>query len=98
MFTKLSKNKNICSALFCETHNIIGGEYMYPNLRAEIARNNFTLGDIVRELRKRGFKMTEPTLCNKLKRKTGFTFKEAKAIKDVLNTSVPLEELFEEAK
>ena len=70
---------------------------MFPNVRAEIARNNLTLGDIVNELQKRGFTMVVPTLSAKLNKKYEFTLKEAKALKEILNTDLPLEELFKEA-
>ena len=67
---------------------------MYPNVRAEMARNNFTQLDVVSELQKRGFTMVVPTLSAKLNRKYEFTFGEAVAIKDILKTKLPLEELF----
>jgi hypothetical protein len=71
---------------------------MYPNIRAEIARKNLTLADIVKELRKRGFRMTVPTLSQKLNKKFEFTLKEAKALKEILGTDIPIDELFEEAQ
>ena len=76
--------------------NIIGGGDMFNNLNAEIGRKNLTLKSIVKELRKRGFKTTIPTLSNKLNGKTKISFKEAKAIKEILNVDIPLEELFAE--
>lgn len=69
---------------------------MFSNLNAEIGRKNLTLKDIVKGLRKRGFKTTIPSLSNKLNGKSKISFKEAKAIKDVLNVDIPLEELFAE--
>lgn len=69
---------------------------MFSNLNAEIGRKNLTLKDIVKELRKRGFKTTIPSLSNKLNGKSKISFKEAKAIKEILNVDIPLEELFEE--
>lgn len=71
---------------------------MFPNLKAEIARKNLTLADIVKELRKRGFKTTVSTLSQKLNRKYEFTVKEAKALKAILGTDLPIDELFEEAQ
>lgn len=70
---------------------------MLINLKAEMARKNLTLKAIVNELHTRGFTMTIATLCNKLNGKSQFTFKEAKALKEILNVDIPLEELFEEA-
>lgn len=75
---------------------LIGGGNMFSNLNAEIGRKNLTLKDIVKELRKRGFKTTIPSLSNKLNGKSKISFKEAKAIKEILNVDIPLEELFEE--
>lgn len=70
---------------------------MFPNLKAEIARKNLTLADVVKELRKRGFRMTVATLSQKLNKKFEFTLKEAKALKEILGVDITLEELFEEA-
>lgn len=70
---------------------------MYPNVRAEMARKNLTQSDVVNELRKRGFSMVVPTFSAKMNKKFNFTFKEAVAIKEILGTDLPLEELFEEA-
>jgi hypothetical protein len=74
---------------------------MYPNLKAEFARKNLTLADVVAELRKKGMKMTIGTLStkmNKKNKKLTFSFDEAVALKQILNTDLPLEELFEEAR
>ena len=73
---------------------------MYPNLKAEFARNNFTLANVVTELEKKGIKMTVGTLSmkmNKKNKKLTFSFDEAVALKQILNTDLPLEDLFEEA-
>lgn len=68
---------------------------MFPNIRAEMARKNLTQKDIVDELQKRGFTMVVPTFSAKLNKKYEFTFAEAVAIKAILGTEMPLEELFE---
>lgn len=74
---------------------------MYPNLKAEFARKGLTLEKIVDELNKRGIKMTVPTLSLKMNKKNktfSFTFNEAKALKEIVGTNLPLEVLFEEAE
>ena len=70
---------------------------MYPNLNAEFARKNLTLENVVDELKKRGINMAVTTLSLKKNGKYSFTLKEAKAIKAVVDTDLPLEVLFEEA-
>ena len=65
---------------------------MYPNVRAEIARKNITLGELAKEL---GITLT--TLSLKLKGEYPVTLNEAKKIKAVLGCDIPLEKLFEEA-
>lgn len=65
---------------------------MYPNVRAEMARRGLTLEPIAREL-----DVTVSTLSLKLTGKYPVTLKEAKKIKEVLKTDIPLEILFEEA-
>ena len=71
---------------------------MYPNLNAELARKNLTLEKIVAELNARGISMTIATLSQKKNGKFQFSLKEAKAIKEITGTDIPLEELFEEAR
>ena len=70
---------------------------MYPNVKAEMARKNLTLETIVKRLQERGSKITIANLSLKLNGKTKLTLKEAKALKSVIETDVPLEKLFEEA-
>lgn len=73
---------------------------MYPNLKAEFARKNLTLEKVIAELEKRGIKMTLSTLSLKMNKKNktySFTFNEAKALKEIVETDMSLEELFEEA-
>ncbi len=63
---------------------------MYLNVKAEIKRRNLTLEDVAQALNIR-----TSTLSLKLNGKAPITLKEAKAIKDYLNSDIPLEELFE---
>lgn len=65
---------------------------MYPNVKAEMARKNIILEDLAKELGR-----TVGTVCNKLNGEQPLLFSEAKVIKKVLHTDMPLEELFEEA-
>ena len=62
---------------------------MFPNVRAEMARNNLTLGVVSEEL---GMRLG--TLSAKLKGKYPITLEEAKKIKTIVKTDMPLEELF----
>ena len=68
---------------------------MYPNVKAELARKGITLEKLAEELEQRGMKRTVATLSNKFTGKFPITLNEAKAIKDVLDTEIPIEELFE---
>ena len=70
---------------------------MYPNLRAEIARKNLTQADIVEKLKARGFNITVPMLSQKLNGKYPIYLDEAKALKKIVETDIPIEVLFEEA-
>lgn len=65
---------------------------MYPNVRAEIARKNITIGKLAGEL-----DIGLSTLSLKLKGEYPITLNEAKKIKAVLGCDIPLEVLFEEA-
>ena len=71
---------------------------MYPNLKAEMARKGITLEKLAEELEKKGFARTIPTLSVKLSGKSIITLEEAKAIKEVLDVDIPIEELFEVAE
>lgn len=66
---------------------------MYNNLRAEMARKYILGKDIAKALG-----MREATISSRLTGKTEFSFKEAKAIKDVFFPYEELEYLFQEAK
>lgn len=70
---------------------------MYPNFNAEYARKNFTLEKFVEELKKRGVSMTVSTLSLKKTGKFPITLDEAKVFKEIVETNLPLDELFEEA-
>ena len=64
---------------------------MYPNLRAELARKGFGLKYVADKLG-----ISTGTLSLKIRR-GGFTLNEAKQIKGILETDIPIEILFEEA-
>jgi len=64
---------------------------MYPNLRAEMARNKITQGDLSEAL---GWASSTTSL--KINGKTPITLDEAKIIKALVKTDLPIEELFEE--
>ena len=70
---------------------------MYGNLRAEIARKGFTIEKLVDEMKKRGFNLTMSMLSQKLNGKYEIYLKEAKALKEIVETDLPLDILFEEA-
>ena len=63
---------------------------MYPNLRAEMARNRVTGNELAEALNIR-----PATFSEKMNGKSEFTFAEAKFIKEYLGTTLTLEELFE---
>lgn len=65
---------------------------MYPNLRAEIARCGFNMGDVADQL---GISLASFSLRMN---KSGFTLAEAKRLKEIVKTDLPLEVLFEEAE
>lgn len=67
---------------------------MYPNLNAEFARQNLTLEKTVEGLKDLGVNMTIGTLSLKKSGKYPITLDEAKAIKTVVKTDLPLEVLF----
>jgi cyanate lyase len=65
---------------------------MYPNVRAEMARNKITLEDLSKVLER-----TTTTISLKLNGQYPITLNEAKKIKELLSCDMSLEELFEEA-
>ena len=70
---------------------------MYSNLRAEIARKGLTLEKIVEKLKERDINITVSMLSLKLNGKYEIYLKEAKALKEIVETDLPLDILFEEA-
>lgn len=69
---------------------------MYPNMRAEIARKNLKLEDIVAKMKKKGFNLSVSMLSQKLNGKYPIYLDEAKALKAIVETDIPLEVLFSE--
>lgn len=65
---------------------------MYPNLNAEMARHNITRGELGEAI---GW--APSTTSNKLNGKADITLNEAKEIKRIVKTELPIEELFEGA-
>lgn len=63
---------------------------MYPNIRAEMARQKIT-GRLLADL----IGIAEVTMSTKLNGKSEFTLSEAIAVKKALKTDMPLEVLFE---
>lgn len=67
----------------------------YPNLKAEIARSGLTYNDILERGKKDGrLDCTISTLSLKINGKAEFTLKESLALKDIIGTDLPLNELF----
>ena len=64
---------------------------MYLNLKAEFARRNMTIGTVATLM-----DMSVSTLSRKVRGIIPFTVNEAKKLKVVLNTDLPLDVLFEE--
>ncbi len=70
---------------------------MNENLRAEIARKNMSLMDLVDEINKQGYlerPMRYQTLSEKVRGNYPITVKEAIAIKKALQVEMPIEDLF----
>ena len=63
---------------------------MYPNVRAEIARNKLTLKVIAEQMG-----LALGTLSGKLNGKYPVTLNEAKQLKIILKSALSIEELFE---
>ena len=62
---------------------------MYRNVKAEMVRMGMTAKMLATEL-----DITMGTLSQKLNGKYPFTLNEAKKIKEILNSALPIEELF----
>ena len=65
---------------------------MYPNIRAEMARNGIN-GVVLAELAH----IPYATLTSKMTGKTDWKLSEAIAVKRAIGTAIPLEELFKKA-
>lgn len=63
---------------------------MFPNIRAEMARQKITSRELAKKLG-----MSTSTMSTKLNGKYPFTLDEAKEIKTALKTKLTVEELFE---
>ena len=68
---------------------------MYPNIEALRAKNKITLEILAHDER---INCTVSTMSQKLNGKAPLSFKEALAIKDILKSDMPLEELFKEGE
>ena len=67
---------------------------MYPNIRAELARQRITQAELAEKLKKNNHPLSLSQLSMKLNGKYDFTFPEAVAIRDILCPEMPLEEMF----
>ena len=67
----------------------------YPNLKAEIARSGLTYNEILERGKKDGrLDCTISTLSLKINGKAEFTLNESMALKEIIGTCLPLNELF----
>ncbi|GED68985.1 hypothetical protein BRE01_26870 [Brevibacillus reuszeri] len=66
---------------------------MFPNIRAEMARNRLTASAMAEKL-----ELNERTLGNKLSGKTEFTWSEVNRIRSIFFPSCSLDYLFEQEK
>ena len=68
---------------------------VYPNLKAEIARSGLTYNEILERGKKDGrLDCTISTLSLKINGKAEFTLNESMALKEIIGTDLPLNELF----
>lgn len=65
---------------------------MYPNVRAELARKGLTQEKVAERMG-----IADGTLSGKLNGRYQFTLNEARRLKEILETDIPIEELFKEA-
>lgn len=70
---------------------------MYPNVEAERARLGLTLEKIAEAMKERKMVGTITSWSLKLSGKVPITLDEARVLKEILNTDLPIEVLFEEA-
>lgn len=68
---------------------------MYQNLKAEIARKNLTLEKMVTLLKEKGFNLTVSMLSQKLNGTYKIYLNEAKALKEILETDLTIDFLFD---
>lgn len=68
---------------------------MFPNLRAELARNKITMKELHRRLSESGKEIAISTLSQKINGHYEFTLDEAEAVRAVIDTKLSLDELFE---
>lgn len=68
---------------------------MFPNLKAEMARNNITIRNLHEKLNASGVKISLSQLSMKLSGKYNLTLPEANAIRAVIGVDIPLDVLFE---
>lgn len=67
----------------------------YPNLKAEIARSGLTYSEILERGKRDGrLNCTISTLSLKINGKAEFTLSESVALKEIIGTDLPLNELF----
>lgn len=67
---------------------------MFPNLRAEMARNGMTIKMLQEKLKEDGIEIALSTLTQKIGGKYEFNLSEADAIGRILNPAIPLRVLF----
>ena len=63
--------------------------YMFPNLRAEMARKNINVNELAKQIG-----MSNSTMADKVHGRTTFSLENAIAIKNALGVDMSLEELF----
>lgn len=72
-----------------------GGIKMYPEFKGEYVKRGFTLEKLVKELSNRGYNTTVSHLSLLLRGKYPISFKMAVDLKDIIQSELPLEKLFE---
>lgn len=66
---------------------------VYKNLRVEMLKANLSVAKLAKMIG-----VAEKTLRNKLNGETDFTWTEAKAIRNIVNKNMSIEELFEKSE
>lgn len=89
--------RSACSRFAVENQfqksNCKGDNTVYPELLAEMARKNITITQIARDPR---INRTISTMSMKLSGKADLLFREAIAIKEIIDSKLPIEVLFRE--